>query len=99
MWVCQPASPWPRELLGIEAISIVFTRSLAFLGMSEGAATSQESLFAQMAGDLGGRDGEGLAFLVDVQSDEVNDFAHGCSVPFNWFIIAAEHIGLDPTGG
>src|SRR5882724_9484048 len=32
-------------------------------------------------------------FLVDVQADEVDQFAHGCLVPF-WFSHGAEFIGL-----
>ena len=50
-------------------------------------------------GGIGGHDGEGHTFLVDVQSDEVNDFAHGCLVPCHWLVVAAENIGLDQAGG
>ena len=38
------------------------------------------------------RDGDRDAFLVDVQSEEVNAFAHGCLVP-NWFSNGAEFFG------
>ena len=45
------------------------------------------------------RNGDGHTFLVDIQAEVMNNSAHGCLVPFNWFVIAVENIGPDQTGG
>ena len=49
---------------------------------------------------VGRSDGHGDTFVVDVQAEEMDAFAHGCwDLVHDGFAVAARKHGFDPAGG